>query len=560
MDWNQASLLDPILTHLQQIPDQTALIFWAEDGKIEEISYRQFYDLIQSHAAALQQLGIGRQDGVILVLQHSLALVATFWGALYLGARPAIFPYYSPTSDPLTFRQQIHGLVTQSGARAVVTFTKFEADLRNLLADSGCQVLGIETIPAGTPQTVAPAYSSGEEIAFLQYTSGTTGAKKGVMLSHRAVLNSIFSMVDYVKLNEKEVIINWLPLYHDYGLIAGTLFPLVTGRPTVLISPFRWVRRPAILFEAIHRYQGTICYTPNFAFNHSVNTIRDRDIAGYSLSSIRLMISGAEPVRHESQQNFVNRFQAYGFNPDALVAGYGMAENTLAATITPIGKRNHTDWVDLRQLTETGRVISLPPHSPGTFPIVSCGRPIINTFLRIVDEQGNDLPERQVGDVWLKSQCLFSGYHLRPELTAKQFQDGWYDTGDVGYMADGQLYICDRKQDLIIVGGRNIYPKDLEAIAMSLPEIKEGGVVALGLYNQRLGTEGIILICELTHKASPEEAKEIEQKLRQQIANLMGIVLQKVHFVNKGWIIKTQNAKLAREANRQKYETQLSIL
>lgn len=560
MNWGQLSLLDPIISHSRLIPEQTAIIFWAESGEIEEFTYHQFYNLMQSHAAALHQSGIGRQDGVVLVLQHSMALVAAFWGALYLGARPAIFPYYSRTNDPASFGQQIHQLVAQSKARAVVTFARFESDLADVLADSGCQVLGIEAIPAGTNATIAPDYSSGEEIAFLQYTSGTTGTKKGVMLSHRAVLNSIFSMSDYIKLSDQDVIVNWLPLYHDYGLIAGTLLPLLTGRPTVLISPFQWVRRPAIFFEAIHRYQGTICYTPNFAFNHSVNTIRDREIVGYRLNSVRLMVSGAEPVRYESQQRFVDRFQAYGFNPDALVAGYGMAENTLAATITPIGQRNPTDWVDLRQLSETGRVVSLPPHSPGTFPFVSCGQPIANTFLRIVDEQGNELPERQAGDIWLKSQSLFSGYHLRPELTAKVLQNGWYNTGDIGYIADNQLYICDRKQDLIIVGGRNVYPKDLEAIAMSLPEIKEGGVVALGIYNQRTGTEGIVLICELSHKASPEEAKEIDRKLRQQITNLTGLTLQEIHLVHKGWIIKTQNAKLAREANHKKYEELLQKL
>lgn len=551
------SLIDPIIERFEQEPDRVVYYFWGEDDSRTTVTAADLHAGMLSYANALHRLGLRENDLAILVLNHSLDLVFSFFGAIYLGARPTIFPYFSPTHDAETYRGLVHTLVAQSNAAGVVTSADFEAPLAELLHDTGCRVLSVTDVKPVTDEDHAEAlasYGRGEDIAFLQYTSGTTGLKKGVMLSHRAVLTSVIEMARYSDTrSDRDIIINWLPLYHDYGLICGVMCPVILNVPGGLLSPYKWVRRPALLFEMINEYGGTMCWMPNFALNHSVKAIRRRQIEGMSLATVRSFMSGAEPVRHDSQQAFFERFAAYGFREEALGAGYGMAENTLAVTVTPNGARNRVDWIDMHVLREEDRAVSADPTAPEAASFVSCGRPFGGAEIRIIGEDGSPVSERQVGNIWLRTPTLFSGYYQRPDLTAEVMHDGWYDTGDVGYMAEGELFVCGRKKDIIIVSGKNVYPKDIEAIARAQPGIKEDGVVAFGVANERMGSEGIVVIAEMARRLDEDARHELASTIRKRITAEMGLSVADVRVVKKGWIVKTQNAKISRSRNVEKY-------
>lgn len=549
------SILDPLKRRYATDPDSIVYHFWTEDNQKVDLTVRDLWHGMTAKGQALHDAGIRQDDLVILVLNHSVELLYALFGAVYIGAVPSIFPYFSSTHDPETYRNQVCTLVAHAEARAVVTSIDTAAPLAQLLADTGCAVLGVQAV-SDCDVVVSPdieAATHGEATAVIQYTSGTTGLKKGVMLSHRAILHVVYEMIRYTYTTPDDVLANWLPLYHDYGLFCGLFCPTFGTMAGVLISPYKWVRRPALLFEAIDQYGVTMCWMPNFAMNHSVKAIRKRQIEGMNLSSVRALMSGAEPIRHQSQQAFIDRFAPYGFQASAMCAGYGMAENTLAVTITPPNLRNRVDWIDIKQLHSDNRAVSTTPDSAEATAFVSCGFPFGNAKVAIKDETGRALPDRTVGNIFIKSQSLFSGYRGRPDDTAKVLQDGWYATGDVGYVAEGELFVCSRKKDIIIVRGKNFYPKDIEAIARKLPEVKDDGVVAFGVTDHNMGSEGIAIVCEMQRKLDETRQKEVSNRLRKMVTEAMGISLADARVVGKGWVVKTQNAKISRSKNREKY-------
>jgi fatty-acyl-CoA synthase len=550
------TLIDPVVERAHRTPDHLTLIFWPEDGPHEHVTAARFHAEAAAFAQALQATGIGPDDLVVLVLHHSRPLLSAFWGALYLGAIPSIFPFLTEKLDPALYLERVRTLVAHSGVRAVITFPDFKADLSALLADVGCRVLstddvpGIESVGDFTPLWEQP---SGEKIAFLQHSSGTTGLQKGVALSHRAVLNQVEAYGEAIKLTPQDVIVSWLPLYHDMGLIAGFVMPIVAGNTLVLMSPFHWVRAPRILFQAIDAYRGTLCWLPNFAYNHCVRAVRKRDLEGIGLRHWRAAINCSEPVRLDSHRMFLERFAPYGFREEALAVSYAMAENTFAVTQTPVGQPAHVDWVSVRALQEERHALPAPPDAPGSVAVVSCGYPIPGCEVAVVDETGARLPDRRVGEIIIRSSSMLSEYHARPDVTAEAIRDGWYYSGDMGYIAEGRLYVSGRKKDLIIVGGKNVYPQDLEAIANTVPGIHPGRAVAFGVMDERLGTESIVIVCELESTTAPEEIHTIERELRRRVVEQTEVTLRDVRLVDGRWLIKTSSGKIARNDNRAKY-------
>jgi fatty-acyl-CoA synthase len=558
-----SSVVEPFLERAQRHPKAAALVLIENNGSERSVSVGPLRDAALAFAGALAEAGIGPGDIVILALRHSLDLIAAFWGILFRGAIPSIFPYVVPMPSPECFRQQITALVSSSGAKAVLTLPEFQAGLAEELTPANGRVLSPQDVLNRAPgaRTQGPvAFTSGRQIAYLQYTSGTTGLQKGVLLSHQAILNFVRSFTRALDITAADIVVNWLPLYHDYGLFAGLAMPLLTGIPTVLMSPFKWVRNPRALLEAIHRHRGTLCWMPNSAYNHAVLNIRPADIAGLDLGSLRCLACGAEPVLYETQQRFLGRFLPFHFRESALTTGYGMAENTLTITISPPGRRAPVDWVDRPALTEKGIALPAQPDEPRSAPVVSCGAAQEGTEIMIVDENGQPLPERRVGEIMIRSDTLFSGYHGRPDLTDLAFRDGWFLTGDLGYMAGGHLHVCGRKKDLIIQAGHNIHPEDIEAVASSIPDIASGQFVAFGVLDERLGTEKIVLVCDLRRKVDDDEKVSLERELRRRVFEELEVTLGEVLLKEKSWVVRTLNGKIARRANLQKYlsETQKS--
>jgi acyl-CoA synthetase (AMP-forming)/AMP-acid ligase II len=359
-------------------------------------------------------------------------------------------------------------------------------------------------------------------------------------------------------LNGQDVIVSWLPLYHDMGLIAGFVMPLVQDVPLVLMSPFDWVQHPALLFRAIHDYRGTLCWLPNFAYNHCALRIRQRDVEGLSVSSMRMLVNCSEPVRHDSHQLFLECFAAHGVKPEMLAVSYAMAENTFGVTQTSPGLAARLDIVDRVDLQNRyARPVS--PDHPNAEVRVSCGPPIAGTSVRVVNEDGGELPERRVGEIAIRSDCMLTGYYRRPDL--EPFKDGWYLTGDMGYIADGEVYIVGRSKDLIINAGKNIYPQDIEAIVNEVPGVHAGRAVAFGVADEREGTELIAVVAEV-ESHDLRERKQIATAIRQAVVRQSMVTVSYVHLVDAHWLIKTSSGKIARAANRDKWlaETRQHIL
>ena len=392
--------------------------------------------------------------------------------------------------------------------------------------------------------------SASSEVAFLQHSSGTTGLQKGVALSHEAVLNQVASYSEAIALNEQDVIVSWLPLYHDMGLIAGFILPLVQGVPLVMMSPFDWVAHPALLLHAIHDFHGTLCWLPNFAYNHCARRIRQRDSEGLSLASMRMFINCSEPVRYESHQMFLERFAANGVTNEMLAVSYAMAENTFAVTQTPIGRAARSDVVDFVELEQNRFARPIERDHPNAQVRVSCGPAIVNTSVKAIDEAGNTLPERRVGQIVVQSDCMLSEYHKRPDL--QPFQDGWYRTGDMGFVADGEVYIVGRLKDLIINAGKNVYPQDIEAIVNTVQGVYPGRAVVFGVADEREGTELIGVVAEVTTDDA-QERKHIATQIRNTVAKQSMVTVTYVHLVGERWLIKTSSGKIARAANREKW-------
>jgi len=538
-----------------QSPDRRAVTFLNEDGRVELLTYGQLLRQAQGYARAYRDLGAGPGNLVILVMNHALELIPAFWGALLAGVVPTIFPYQTEKLDADIYRQRVRRLVEQSGARHVVTFAEFQPALIELFAGLDVAVLRTDELARPgreEPGTALPPVR-GAQAAFIQYSSGTTGLQKGVVLSHQAALNNVQAIARAVEIRADDVVVCWLPLHHDMGLITGMMLPILAGIPAVLISPFQWVRDPAVLLKAIHEYRGTLCWMPNFAFNHCARSIRERDLQGLDLSHWRTLIDGGEPVRLDSLQLFTNRFAPLGFRESALGAGYGMAEITGAVCITPMGRPPRVDWVSLRTLQEAQRAEPAPPEQPGSTPIVSSGRLVQGVEAQIVDAQDRPLPERHIGEILVRSNAMLSGYHNRPDLTQQAMNLGWHRTGDLGYMSEGDLFVTGRLKDLIITGGRNVYPEDLEALAATVEGVRPGRAVAFGLPDATLGTEAIVMVCELREAGDPTLGLAVERELRRRVTQQLDLALSEVRFVDKGWVVKTPSGKVARSANREKF-------
>lgn len=552
------TLIQPIIERAVRQADQLAVVFVNEDGTQERISTGEFYRDASLFASALQNQGIGVDDLVIVVLKHSRELLSAFWGSLLLGSIASIFPYLTEKLDPEIYKQRVKTLVAHSGAKAVITFPEFKQDLSNLLADVNCRVISTQEVLDGVPfgkigfnpnDQIQP-----EKIAFLQHSSGTTGLQKGVALSHRAVLNQVRSLNEALQVTEGDRIISWLPLYHDMGLIGGFVLPIVAGIPLIILSPFHWVRDPKTLFTYAAEHHATLSWLPNFAFNHCVRGIRRSDIARLDLSSLRALISCSEPVRRDSFEKFLATFQGQGIQTGMLQASYALAENTFAATQTRPGQPPHYDWVDIQSLQKERFAKPAEAGAVGAVAMVSNGRPVPHTEIAIAGHDDSHLPDRFTGEIILRSDCMLTEYYHRPEITAQAIKEGWFYTGDIGYLADGELYVSGRKKDLIIVGGKNVFPQDLEAIANTVPGVYPGRAVAFGVEDLRLGSEGVVMVCEVeaSHQGEAEKQK-MEMDIRSHVARETEITLMDVRLVDERWLIKTSSGKIARIDNREKY-------
>ena len=450
---------------------------------------------------------------------------------------------------PDRYRKDLAALLGLTKPRAVVTYAAFQGEVEQAIhmakREGKTQCIVADAIAPAEPDftMLGGAKRTADDVVLLQHSSGSTGLQKGVALSHRAIFNQLNAYAPAIELNESDVIVSWLPLYHDMGLIASFLLPVLLRVPLVLMSPFDWVRAPARLMQLVSKYKGTLSWLPNFAYNFCATRVRDRDMEGVDLSSWRAVINCSEPVYHSSHMAFHNKFQRWGFKESALATCYAMAENTFAVTQSAMGRpiaRN-----------EGGGI--------GNAGQVSSGRPLPNVQVRILDADRNELPENTIGEIVLKSDCMLTGYYNRPDETATAFHEGWYLTGDLGYRLGGELYVTGRKKDLIIVGGKNVYPQDLEQLTGEVDGVRAGRVAAFGVFNESAGTEDVVIVAEA--ESDDEGVREtLVEAVRMHVTRNSDVAVRQVVLVDSRWLIKTSSGKVARNANREKFLNELASL
>ncbi len=550
------TFVEQLETLYHRFPDQTAIVLQRAGQPDHPISYRGLLRGASAYADTLCQEKIMPGEVVVLILQHGHELVFSFWGAILHGAIPSIMPYLTEKLGPEQYRADLSALISVTKPAAIVTYPHFEQEVRDALpAESSVRAVIVTNQPEAAGEvdfaSVGGRERSVSDIVLLQHSSGTTGLQKGIALSHEAVFNQLAAYSHSLQLGSSDVIVSWLPLYHDMGLIAGFLMPILTGVPVVLSSPFDWVRAPYRLLRSVSDYRGTLAWLPNFAYNFCAQKIRDRDLEGVDLSSWRGIVNCSEPVRWESHEAFYQRFKGYGLKREALQTSYAMAENVFGVTQSDISRIPVVEDID-RDAFVSKNMAKLAAPGDGALRMMSSGRAIENTEVRVLDVDRKPLPDGHIGEIALRSNCMLTGYYHRPDATKEAMLDGWYLTGDYGYVRDGEVFVTGRKKDMIIVGGKNVYPQDLEALSYEVPGVHAGRSVAFGIFNEETGTEDVVMVAEAdTEDASDQE--RIADQIRSHVTKRSAIALRYVRVVGAHWILKTSSGKTARRANREKF-------
>jgi acyl-CoA synthetase (AMP-forming)/AMP-acid ligase II len=491
---------------------------------------------------------------VVIVVKPGVELLSAWLAPLLAGAIPSIFPWPTEKLAPEYYDGTVAALLAICGASALVTSRELRPRLSGIVAGAPALRVVVEVedfAPAAElPDVPRARLEDAEAITVLQHSSGSTGLQKGVALSSRAIFRQLESYGEALKVAAGDRVANWMPLYHDGGLIAGFLQPLLRALPLSILSPIDWVRDPVLLLEAITRDRSTLCWLPNFAYNFLAGKIPERRLAGIDLSSMRAFVNTAEPVRLSSHALFLERFGPSGLDPLALTTSYGTAENVLAMTQSDPDAPVRVDTVDRGRLQREGEAVPVPGDDPRAASMLSSGAPIPGTRLRVVDADFRDLPERRVGEILLSSDCMLTGYFRRPDLTAAAFHDGWYRTGDAGYLSAGEIFVTGRRKDLIIVGGANVYPQDLEFVADGVAGVHPGRTVAFGVENERSGTEDVVVLVEAEPGA---DDAGVAERVRAAIARHSDVVARDVRVVPTMWLVKTSSGKISRTRCREKY-------
>ena len=525
------------------------------DDDRRTVTFGEFHSMVAADATWLRLIGIEPGHVVILIVPQGIRLMGLFAALMELGAIPAILAYPNFKVDPAKYRFGLSGVSANLGARAILVDEAFPEEVVDLLLTADhSRIHRVAGGPVAGHSPPAPAYQgSGDAIAFIQHSSGTTGLQKGVALSHSAIIQQINALGPALGLSRQDAIYSWLPLYHDMGLIAGFLLPMMCHLPIVLQSPIEWVMQPGTMLNLMTEYQCTLAWLPNFAFQFLARRVPHEERSGLELGKIRALINCSEPVRARSMDEFHSAYEVYGLRSNALQTSYAMAETVFAVTQSPLdGSPVARIFVDGEALRREHTVKLLNPESGGAVELVSCGHLLPGFAVQIVSDDGLPLADGLIGEIIIRSKSMLTGYYKRTDLTSAAVREGWYWSGDLGFQWAGELFVVGRRKDLIIVGGQNIYPQDVEEIVASHPTIRDGRAVAFGLFNEALGTEEIVVVAEVESEKDLDLAQRIEIELRNAVGAQIGVVPRAVFLKPPKWIIKSTAGKPARSTTREK--------
>ena len=554
---NAKTLLDMLDWHAEIQPERIALQIYGNDDQIDTLfTYAELRRRARAVATGLRERGMQPRQTVAIMLPTGPAYFLAFFGILLAGGIPVpIYPPVRPSQIEEHLRRHSRLL---HNAQAVALITVPEAKLVARLLQAHVEELRLITTVAELEQESAvwrDVSVHDHDLAFLQYTSGSTGDPKGVMLTHANLLANLRAMGPRVATNPEDVFVSWLPLYHDMGLIGACLGSLYHGFPLVVMSPLSFLARPARWLWAIHHHRGTLSAAPNFAYELCARAIQDQEIEGLDLSSWRMSFNGAEPVNPATIERFIARFKPYGFQPNAMAPVYGLAECSVGLALPPPGRGPIIDRVRRDIFMASGRAEPADAYDASALLFPACGQPIPDHQLRIVDERGRELPERQEGRLEFKGPSATAGYYRNPAATQRLLPHGddWLDSGDRAYLAGGDVYLTGRVKDLIIRGGRNIYPYELEQAVGEIAEIRKGCVAAFASADPATGSERLVVVAE-TRNTQPEILLQLRQQIQSVSIDLLGVPPDAVVLVPPHTVLKTSSGKIRRAAVRELFE------
>ena len=548
------TLLEVLDWHVATHPDRPHIVLEDSDEGSEVITYGALRQRALAVAGGLHGRGLQTGQSVAIMLPTCSDFFAALFGILYAGGVPVpIYPPFRPAQLEEHLRRQA-GILSNAEARILVT------------TEEGRRVARLVRGLAGTIETVGtvgdlsaaagdlPATArSADDVALVQYTSGSTGDPKGVVLTHANLLANIRAIGETMQVDSTDVFVSWLPLYHDMGLIGAWLGSLYFAVLAVIMSPLRFLARPERWLWAIHRHHATLSAAPNFAYELCLRKIDDADISGLDLGSWRMAINGAEPVSPETIRGFTTRFSRFGFHPESMTPVYGLAECSVGLSFPPPGRIPIIDRVQRAALVRSGNATPAPADDTTALEFVACGHALPRHEIRIIDAAGRELADRREGRLQFRGPSATGGYLRNPTKTAELLSGAWLESGDLAYTATGDIYLTGRSKDIIIRAGRNIYPHEVEQAIGNLPGIRRGCVVAFGSHDRATGTERLIIVAE-TRIEDAQERAVLRRKVDDLVTGLLDTGADDVVLAPPHTVLKTSSGKIRRAACRELYE------
>jgi 1-acyl-sn-glycerol-3-phosphate acyltransferase len=549
------TLIEALSAHRAAHPDARHVVLWREDGEGDVISYGDLDRAARAVGGGLMARGLRQGDRVAIMLPTEAAFFFAYFGTLYAGGIPVpIYPPYRPAQLEEHIRRQA-GILRNAEARFLITSAEISRVgrlLHGLVEPLSDIALASELERADPLAEPVPARPDGT--ALIQYTSGSTGDPKGVVLSHANILANIRAMGTVLEASSVDTFVSWLPLYHDMGLIGAWLGSLYYGAKAVIMPPFAFLADPARWLWAIHRHHGTLSAAPNFAFELCLKAVKDDALEGLNLGSLRSVVNGAEPVSPVTIARFTERFKRYGFRREALAPVYGLAECSVGLAFPPLGRAPIVDRVERERLARTGAALPVSSEQQAAIEFVACGQPLPGHQIRIVDSGGRELPERREGRLQFRGPSATSGYFNDEAKTRALFDGEWLESGDRAYVAGGDIFITGRTKDIIIRAGRNIYPHELEELVGTIEGVRKGCVAVFAARDERLGTERLVVLAE-TRVSDEKERERLQQRIAEASLPLLDMPPDEIVLVPPRTVPKTSSGKIRRAQARQLYDS-----
>ncbi|HYM61294.1 MAG TPA: fatty acyl-AMP ligase [Thermoanaerobaculia bacterium] len=547
---DRRTVVEALVDAAERFPER-GFTLAGEEGE----TFVSFVDLAHRAArtgAALRRRGLRRGDRVALALPDTIEFISCFLGCMHAGLVPV--PMYPPLRAGQIGHYLDHSrhILRRSGASLMVTAPAIKTILGSLV---DATLRSIVTVPRLEidDRTIAPERVGPDDVAFLQFTSGSTARPKGVTLTYGNLSANVNCIRDGLRLSSDDVGCNWLPLFHDMGLIGFVITPIYMGAATVFLPQIAFLKHPVEWLRRMTRHRATVAFSPNFGYGLCTTRVREKDLASLDLSAWRVAGCGAEPIQRTTLDAFAERFAPAGFRRSALVLAYGLAENTLAVSFSPIAEEPRYEEIDFHLLSAE-RVAASPGEGAATITVANCGRPFAGHEIAILDPEGEALPERCAGEIALRGPSVMKEYWMDSSATGAITRDGWMLTGDQGFLLDGELHVCGRNKELIIMAGRNYHPADIELVASEVPGIRIGRLVAFGVTSVNADgstAERVVICAESKARGAPRERIAAAVKVR--VLDALGLKVSDVLLLERASLPRTSSGKLQRTRAREWY-------